>query len=107
MTASRLIIPLLSLALGFQPDVASARRRAVRPALSADFFVSTNGCDSCGWSGMLASPNTSNTDGPFATISRAQQAVQTLKATRASGAITVMVRGGTYWLRAPLTFGAP
>ena len=42
-----------------------------------DFFVSVNGNDN--WSGTLEAPNATNTDGPFATISRAQLAVRELK----------------------------
>ena len=44
---------------------------------TADFFVAPDGNDS--WSGTLAAPNTDRTDGPFASISRAQDAVRTLK----------------------------
>ena len=43
----------------------------------ADFYVAPNGNDS--WSGTLAAPNVTKTDGPFATIERAQQAVRQLK----------------------------
>jgi hypothetical protein len=42
-----------------------------------DFYIATNGNDS--WSGKLAAPNTEKSDGPFATIKRAQQAVLELK----------------------------
>src|SRR5208337_2061146 len=75
----------------------------VRPA---DVFVATDGCDTCGWSGGLAAPNATGTDGPFATIPRAQIAVQGLRSSRTSGLIRVMVRGGTYYLQQPLIFGA-
>ena len=44
----------------------------------ADFYVSPNGNDN--WSGTLAAPNKDNTDGPFATINRAKDAVGKLKA---------------------------
>ncbi len=43
----------------------------------ADFYVATNGNDR--WSGTLPEPNAANSDGPFATIARAQQAVFELK----------------------------
>ncbi len=43
----------------------------------ADFYVSPEGNDS--WSGTLAEPNSDRTDGPFATIERAKQAVRELK----------------------------
>ena len=48
------------------------------PTKEADFYVATNGNDN--WSGTLAEPNISKTDGPFATLSRAQEAVRELKA---------------------------
>ena len=43
----------------------------------ADFYVASNGNDQ--WSGTLAMPNKERTDGPFATIERAQKAVRDLK----------------------------
>ena len=43
----------------------------------ADYYIAPNGNDS--WSGKLAAPNASKSDGPFATIERAQQAVLELK----------------------------
>jgi len=44
---------------------------------NGDFFVSPHGNDS--WSGTLPDPNPAGTDGPFATLARAQQAVRELK----------------------------
>jgi len=55
------------------------------------FFVAPNGNDS--WSGGLAAPNSNNSDGPFASLSRAQYAVQ-----KAPKPATVIVRNGTYYL---------
>jgi len=43
----------------------------------ADFYLSPAGNDS--WSGTLAEPNAGKTDGPFATLERAQKAVKSLK----------------------------
>jgi hypothetical protein len=71
----------------------------------SDYFVATNGNNS--WSGTLAAPNSTNTDGPFATIAKAQTAVQTLLA-NANGRttpITVQIRGGNYYQQA-LSFAA-
>ncbi len=48
------------------------------PVEKADFYVAENGNDS--WSGTLSMPNATKTDGPFATIKRAQEAVRELKA---------------------------
>lgn len=41
------------------------------PTEKADFYVATNGNDS--WSGTLEAPNSDKTDGPFASIERAQK----------------------------------
>jgi hypothetical protein len=62
---------------------------------SANFYVATYGDDS--WSGTLDCPNEQNTDGPFASIARAQEAVRSIHV-NAGAAITVMVRNGTYYL---------
>jgi hypothetical protein len=43
----------------------------------ADFYVAPDGDDS--WSGTIPVPNRQKTDGPFATIGRAQVAVRQLK----------------------------
>ncbi len=69
----------------------------VQAGASADFYVATNGNDS--WSGTLFTANAGNTDGPFATIGKAQSAVQGLLGNSPGriNAITVLVRGGTYY----------
>jgi len=41
---------------------------------AADFYISPAGND--GWSGRLAEPNAARSDGPFATIARARDAVR-------------------------------
>ncbi len=74
------------------------------PAKLADFFVALSGSDS--WSGTLPEPNVDGTDGPFATPIRARNAVRELKKSGESGAITVMFRGGTYFLHEPLFLAA-
>ena len=78
----------------------------VIPAQStvADFYVATDGKDT--WSGTLAAPNSNGTDGPFATLSRAQTAVQgILKNPKGrTTPIHVMVRAGTYYVTQPLSF---
>jgi uncharacterized protein YjdB len=67
---------------------------------SADYYVATNGNDS--WSGKLWDPNTTGTDGPFATIARAQTAVRAILANPngRTTPITVLVRNGTYYQQA-------
>ncbi len=87
-----------------------------------DFYVSSNGNDS--WSGTLPGPNVTGTDGPFATIERAQRAVRELKAkvykpkgkpidalyvgtSHSYGKgkdIVVFIRQGYYTLSEPLVF---
>jgi hypothetical protein len=70
----------------------------------ATFFVSTEGDD--GWSGRLPQPNADRTDGPFATITRARDAIRQMKAKGPlSEPVTVMIRGGTYFLEEPILFG--
>ena len=58
---------------------------------NADFYVSTRGSDS--WSGS-STPNAQGTDGPFATLERARDAVRDLKKKTTSD-IVVLVREGT------------
>ncbi len=87
-----------------------------------DFYVSPKGNDS--WSGTLAEPNASKTDGPFATLARAKSAVRELKSkvylpkgkaidARYVGTyhefgkgkdIVVFIREGYYTLTEPLIF---
>ena len=71
--------------------------------LEAAFFISLNGNDN--WSGKSASPNKNKTDGPFATISKARDAIRRMKKdTGLKAPVTVMVRGGTYYLKKTLFF---
>jgi len=67
-------------------------------------YVATNGNDA--WSGTLASPNAAETDGPFASLAKAQEEVRKLKAAgRLGDGATVSVRGGTYELHETFTLG--
>ena len=70
----------------------------------ADFYVSPQGNDA--WSGKVAEPNTAKTDGPLATVHRAQQAVRELKQQQPDRRqpIVVMLRGGSYYLSQPISF---
>ena len=72
--------------------------------LAADFHVATNGQD--GWSGTLAAPNAQGTDGPFRTLTRAQQAVRVLKRSSGlpDGGLTVHVGQGVYRFTGVLQF---
>lgn len=69
------------------------------------FYVSPQGRDD--WSGQLPAPNAPLTDGPFASPSRARDAIRTLK--QAGGLtqpVLVLLRGGTYYLPETLVFTA-
>jgi parallel beta-helix repeat protein len=84
---------------------------AMNPAVSNPnspvvFYVATNGDD--GWSGRLPQPNPGATDGPFATLARAREAVRQLKRTadRLTAPATVMIRGGKYCLAETLVLTA-
>lgn len=65
------------------------------------FYVSPEGNDS--WSGELEKPNQEKTDGPFATISRAKDAVRKIK-NIVSEPIYVILREGRYFLDETLIF---
>ncbi len=67
----------------------------------ADFYVSTSGNDA--WNGKLAEPNSGKTDGPFATVNRAKQAVRLIKKDCYRN-IYVLIRGGEYRLSETETF---
>ena len=62
-------------------------------------YVATDGNDN--WSGKLAAPNASGTDGPLATLQAAQAKIQ------ASATKTTYVEGGAYYETSTLTLGAP
>jgi len=67
------------------------------------YYVATNGNDR--WSGRLPAPNRSRTDGPFASLIRARDAIRQLKSSgRWNGIVTVQIRGGTYYLSQPIAF---
>ena len=67
-----------------------------------DLFVAPNGNDE--WSGAIAEPNAAKSDGPLATIARAQVAVRKLRAHQPARRrpLVVQLRGGTYALARPL-----
>ncbi|MFV1968089.1 MAG: right-handed parallel beta-helix repeat-containing protein [Pirellulaceae bacterium] len=77
----------------------------ISQALSAErveFFVANNGND--GWSGRLAAPNAAESDGPFATLARARDAVRQYRSNQeaTAEAVRVVVGEGTYGLQQPL-----
>lgn len=71
-------------------------------ATTADFFVAVNGNDR--WSGRVAKPDAARTDGPFATLARARDAVRELKSRTTQQHFVVRIRGGTYRLKETLVF---
>jgi parallel beta-helix repeat protein len=91
---SRTLLPALSLLLAAVSGSAAPK---------ADFFVAPAGRDT--WSGKLAAPNAARSDGPFATVAHARDAVRALKAREPARPINVLLRGGTHYLGEVLTFG--
>ncbi len=75
---------------------------AIGAAQSAEFFVSPKGRDE--WSGSRADPAAS--DGPFATIERAQRAARRARVDEPGAAVRVTLRGGTYRVERTIEFGA-
>ena len=74
-------------------------------SVPAAFYVAKNGNDA--WSGKLATPNDAGTDGPFATLERARDAVRALKKeTPNAGPLAVEVKAGVYELARPLELTA-
>ena len=69
-------------------------------------YVAANGNHA--WSGALAEPNAAGTDGPFATLGRARDAVRGLRDAEGKlpRPVTVRVRGGKYFLNETLVLGA-
>ena len=62
------------------------------------FYVSTTGSDD--WSGTRDESNPDGTDGPFATLTRARDAVrEARRGAEASCAVSVLVRSGKYFLQ--------
>ena len=71
-------------------------------AKAADYYISPQGSDS--WSGTLAEANAEGTDGPFATLKHARDAVRGLKQSK-RGDLVVEIRGGVYQLTETVVFG--
>ncbi len=98
--AMRLSLLLAMVCSSLWPQEASAT--AGENPGTVDFFVSGQGKDT--WSGKRADP--SENDGPFATLARAREAVcMLLKGQKEPQRVRVVLRGGTYYLDAPLEFG--
>jgi len=63
-------------------------------SLAAEWHVSPSGNDT--WSGSLAEPNADRTDGPFATLERARDAIRNQKKAGLAEPSTVSIHGGHY-----------
>ena len=85
---------LLSISLGLL--VSSVPLNLFSQDHGATFYVYQNGNDH--WSGTLAAENQNSTDGPFATLTRAREAVRDLNRSGKgpAGGVTVYLRGGEY-----------
>lgn len=69
------------------------------------YYVAPDGNDR--WSGTLPAPNAARSDGPFASIAQARDAIRQWKAGHQGLAepVRVQIRGGTYYLAETITFG--
>ncbi|MBC7808617.1 MAG: right-handed parallel beta-helix repeat-containing protein, partial [Akkermansiaceae bacterium] len=67
------------------------------------YFVATTGNNN--WAGTLAAPNSGRTNGPFATVAKARDAIRALKSSgQFNKPVTVFVRNGTYYQSQTLQF---
>ena len=69
---------------------------------TGDFYVAVDGSDQ--WSGKLPEPNEARTDGPFATLTRARNAIRAMKQLGGKKQLQVLIRGGVYRLDKPVVF---
>lgn len=67
------------------------------------WYVAIDGNDQ--WSGLLAAPNAARSDGPFATPTRARDALRQWRRAGGSGPVEVTIGGGTYRLTESLVLG--
>ncbi len=74
------------------------------PLSPASYYVSPDGNDE--WSGMLDSPNGSDSDGPYRTIQRAVDEIRSHLQEPQTADITVFIREGVYYLKEPLYFSS-
>lgn len=74
-------------------------------AEAVKLYVASDGRDD--WSGTMPVPNRHRTDGPFASLPRARDAVREIKRAteRLKAPIAVVVRGGKYFLQETLVLG--
>ena len=96
-----MIVPLVSTIL-----LATCAPQGSTVKYGLKLFVSTEGNDN--WTGKLEQPNQDKTDGPFATIEKARDAIRILKETKKlpKGNVVVEIRGGVYELTKTVEFEA-
>jgi len=92
---------VMNLVVCFWGTLFAVEDQQTAPIEAEVFYVATTGNDA--WSGRLSAPNDEKTDGPFASLSRARDAVRKQRAQNGlpKGA-TVFVRGGVYVMPATL-----
>ena len=66
------------------------------------YFISTEGDDR--YSGTLPQPNANRTDGPFASLTAARDAIRRLKGESGNRPVRVKIRGGKYFLDETVVF---
>lgn len=82
-----------------------AANPATRKGKVIELYVASDGSDH--WSGRLAGPNGTRTDGPFATLERVRDALRTVRRTTGiSEGCTISLRAGTYRLDRTLELDA-
>jgi hypothetical protein len=74
------------------------------PAKEVTFHVAQAGRDE--WSGRLSEPNRAKTDGPFASPARGLDAIREVRAGGNAGAVSLLLREGTYVVAEPLQLTA-
>ncbi len=82
---------------------APAAEKATEGETQPTFYIATDGND--GWSGKLASPNAEKTDGPFATLEKARDALRAIDRKAQRTPRVVLVRGGKYFLEKTFVLG--
>lgn len=100
------LFPLMAFAIARGPAAAAEIKADNEGATNraADLYVSLRGRDA--WSGRFAEPKTGGSDGPLATIERAQALVRKLQFDdpKRDRPIVVAIRGGTYFLDRTIVF---
>jgi hypothetical protein len=74
-----------------------------QPPAAVVFYVSPAGDDAS--TGRLAAPTSAGNDGPVRTLERARDLVRALSPAERAAGVTVLLRGGTYWLDRTFTLG--